>query len=132
MVGEVKHCKSLENLLLFLSSGLPSLVFLDKAGQHLVSLHLKLVHRLLALHADKQVNFCLCLGKELKLVCVSPVYRARSVIVVLKAQLPQQSSLQSCYNQSRLKGQSWGVRGGFDKRAHFSGFSGTLPLAKGA
>ena len=76
---------------------------------------------------------CLRLGKELQLASVSPVYRAsRSVIVVLKAQLPQQSSLQSCYNQSRLKGQSWGVRGGFDKRAHFSGFSGTLPLAKGA
>ena len=60
MVGEVKHCKSLENLLLFLSSGLPSLVFLDKAGQHLVSLHLKLVHHLIALHADKPVNLFVC------------------------------------------------------------------------
>ena len=66
MVGEVKHCKSLENLLLFLSSGLPSLVFLDKAGQHLVSLHLKLVHHLLALHAASQL-VCLCLGEELQL-----------------------------------------------------------------
>ena len=62
-------------LLLFLSRCLPSLVFLDKAGQHLVSLHLKLVHHLLALHAASQL-ICLCLGEELQLARV--VYRARS------------------------------------------------------